>query len=428
MKRLFVFFVLFLGWQGLHGQSLDDSLEVSVNLAEIEISSWKTNTVLKRAIRNLPKMNKGSLMVGEGQITQIIECNDNVVQLSREYGVFSTTGFNIKCDRERACIYDPWILSFISFYNARSLRYNANGKDTLSTAYLDIRSGSSHGLSSWKDDVISYDARRKYIFDIIRVIYLFGPIYSRSISDYSFNLIKTDDPIYCFSFESINYPDKNPLYAKGTVEINVDEMKLSSIRIDRMGMHYAGMYGRIRDDKKETKSDCVDCVFEMDERGEIKYALVHIPWNDSISQYYRPGCGNQSRSRSSAINCLVTECWKTENITDVNKIAGAEKKQKKALSLLLGRGNGGGNFSKYDEDIINKIKWALDVSEAERQLDSKMPIKEQYARQSKDYYSSLLDWAPEYKDNPSPIDSAQNIVFSHMRDNMYDGIMNKKNR
>ena len=65
-----------------------------------------------------------------------------------------------------------------------------------------------------------------------------------------------------------------------------------------------------------------------------------------------------------------------------------EKKQREKLAKILisdiSRYREG---SSYNPDAIEKIDWALDVSDAERQLSRKMPIQEQYRIQSSDYFS-----------------------------------------
>ena len=91
--------------------------ENNITLDEVEILSWSDKSVIKKSIKNLPKKNNGSLLIGKGQLTQIIECNNKVVQLGREYGMYCTNRFNYKRESE---ITDNWVLNFYPFYNARS--------------------------------------------------------------------------------------------------------------------------------------------------------------------------------------------------------------------------------------------------------------------------------------------------------------------
>ena len=166
-----------------------------------------------------------------------------------------------------------------------------------------------------------FDARWKYIFDIIRLIYLYGPVYSRNCSDYVFALTADSGDSYTFSFESSDrYPRKNPLYAKGQMEIDAASMKLKSIRIDNMGIHYAGKYSRREymlkkyPDPHDSRilQDCVDCDFEVNGFGEISYALIHVLWSPTNKQYYKGGCGNQPRANVAGTDFVVTECWKSD--------------------------------------------------------------------------------------------------------------------
>ena len=92
---------------------------------------------------------------------------------------------------------------------------------------------------------------------------------------------------------------------------------------------------------------------------------------------------------------IVTECMKLEPFKiahdkriDESKMSKKEKKQREKLAKILisdiSRYREG---SSYNPDAIEKIDWALDVSDAERQLSRKMPIQEQYRIQSSDYFS-----------------------------------------
>ena len=60
-----------------------------------------------------------------------------------------------------------------------------------------------------------------------------------------------------------------------------------------------------------------------------------------------------------------------------------DKQYKQLISLFKGIGKTPDGNS-YNPEAIDKIDWAFDVSDAERQLSQKMPIREQYELQSKD--------------------------------------------
>ena len=362
---------------------------VNVPLEEVQIEAPSQKTIINKAIGNLHKRTKESISLCNGQLTQIMEANGNVIQLSREYGYYISSSYYEKMRNE----FDGWWHSnFVPVYNARSLRYALDGKTVLPTSYAYPKE-----TYPWSN---SYDARVKYMFEILRAIYLYGPVYSRNYSDYNFRCTDITDDSYLFSFESSDrYPQKNPLYAKGQIEIDASSFKLKSIRIDNMGLLYAGKYSttetalkRYTDyhDEKILK-DCVNSDFNVNEDGEIDYALIHILWSPDNTQYYQGGRGKQPRANVAGTDFMVTECWKSEPPVVPDKKPDQEesfkltdKQYKKLINAFkqIGRNT---DSNSYNPEAIDKIDWALDVSDAERQLSQKMPIREQYKLQSKDY-------------------------------------------
>lgn len=372
--------------------------ENNITLDEVEILSWSDKSVIKKSIKNLPKKNNGSLLIGKGQLTQIIECNNKVVQLGREYGMYCTNRFNYKRESE---ITDNWVLNFYPFYNARSFRYEANGKDTLRTSYLNVLTGVNNKGINWMDDRISYDARNKYMFKVIRLLYLYGPIYSREYSDYIFKMIETDNVDYRFSFESSgNYPNKNPLYAKGIIEIDAQSMMLKTIEIEEMGKYRRKYDGKTTAEEAEKKKyvDYKDCMFKINSIGEIEYALIHLPWDGNNDFDLR----DRVRPRPDDVSCYVTECWQSDTQDIIDK---KNYKFQKMISWnrfyhMMAYGMAGKlSFSKYDKEIIDSIQWAFDVTDAERELNSRTPIEQQYKIQGNDYYSSYLEWNDNITDS-----------------------------
>ena len=360
-------------------------------MPEVQIEALSKKAIIKKAIGNLKKMTKKSYTGGNGQFTQIMEAGGSVIQLSREYGYYFANGYNQKIQNE----WDGfWYLNFVPVYNARSLRYDISGQKVLPKNYDDTSEE-----YPWPNH---YDARGKYMFDIIRLIYLYGPVYSRNWSDYTFTIIDVTPDTYLFSFESSDrYPLKNPLYAKGEIEIDAESMKLKSIRVENMGIHYAGLYSIYKTSLKRYPDyhdekilhDCVDCCFGVDSDGEINYALIHMYWSPSTEQYYKGGRGHQPRPNLDGKDFMVTECWKTEPFKAIpdsigSKMTGEPVNESKIMTFAHSMTYGLGKDSEhnsYNAKAIDKIKWALDVSDAERQLNSKMPIAEQYRLQSSDY-------------------------------------------
>ena len=401
--------------------------EKDIALEEVQIEALSNRSIINKAIGNLHKRTKESISLCNGQLTQIMEADGNVVQLSREYGYYISSSYYEKMRNK----FDGfWHRNFVPVYNARSLRYALDGKTVLPASY-----SYPEETYPWSNH---YDARAKYMFEILRAIYLYGPVYSRNYSDYVFKCIGTTDDSYLFHFEpSDRYPQKNPLYAKGQIEIDAASFKLKSIRIDNMGLLYAGRYSdtekalkRYPDyhDEKILK-DCIDSYFNVNEDGKIDYALIHILWSPDSTQYYKGGRGKQPRANVAGTNFIVTECWKSEPPIVPDKLPGQEKaveltdkEFKKLIAIFKGIGrNPDGNS--YNPEAIDKIDWALDVSDAERQLSQKMPIREQYKLQSKDYSISeeemIVNKELEEADNSPQKKEAQRVVHELIRNNFF---------
>ena len=374
--------------------SFSQERDTVIQLDEVMIEAPSNKTIIRKAIGNLHSLTKESIYGANCQFIQIMESAGKVIQLTREYGYLFENGYS---DKKRNQWDSYWLTNFNPVYNARSLRYDIDGNTVLANSYYSVE-----GLNA--SDF--YDARAKYVFEIIRLIYLYGPVYSRNWTDYTFNLKDVTPDSYLLSFESsANYPAKNPLYAKGQLEVDSESMKLKSIRIENMGMHYASVYSKYEYEierypdshDKRILQDCVDCSFGVDTDGNIDYALIHILWSPDNEQYYKGGRGKQPRNIAAGSDFMVTECMKAEPFKighdkqiDESKMSKKEKKLREKLAKILisdiSRYREG---SSYNPDAIEKIDWALDVSDAERQLDLKMPIQEQYRIQSADHYSTM---------------------------------------
>ena len=397
-------------------------------LEEVQIEALSNKTIINKAIGNLHKRTKESISLCNGQLTQIMEANGNVVQLSREYGYYISSSYYEKMRNE----FDGfWCRNFVPVYNARSLRYALDGNTVLPTSYA-----YPEETYPWSN---SYDARVKYMFEILRTIYLYGPVYSRNYSDYNFKCTGITDDTYLFSFESSDrYPKKNPLYAKGQIEIDAGSFRLKSIRIDNMGLLYAGHYTvtetalkRYTDyhDEKILK-DCVNSDFNVNEDGEIDYALIHILWSPDNTQYYQGGRGRQPRANVAGTDFIVTECWKSEPPIVPDKapdqqgtVKLTDKQYKKLIAALRAIGRNP-DANSYNPEAIDIIDWALDVSDAERQLNQKMPIREQYRIQSSDYYYSFDERIARGEEKgeiiPDQVKAARKELHRIIRNTLFD--------
>ena len=408
--------------------AISQESESVIELSDVQIEVPSNKTIIKKAIGNLKKLTKRSLDGGNGQWIQIMESNGSTVQLSREYGYWFSSGYNTKRSDEWDYY---WRFKFAPVYNARSLRYDSDGKDVLTRNYDSPDEDLPHPNN--------FDARARYISDIIRLIYLYGPVYSRNRADYSFSLKDVTGDSYVFSFESSDrYPLKNPLYAKGELEIDVRSMKLKSIWVENMGIRYAARTVPIKLQLKRYPDymnerflkDCVDCHFSVNSEGSVDYALIHVLWRPSNTQFNCGMHGSQPRPNLDGTDFMVTECFKKEpfspkpdnNTQDVSEITSAFKTMDLGLYGLYTNPDG----STYNPDAIDAVNWALDVSDAERQLDMKMPIREQYRIQATDYHTRFDESLAkgEYDDELEPesqeVIDARRKVHRWIRETLFD--------
>lgn len=410
-----LYLLLFYSALALAQEPIDE-----VTIDEIVVSSHTDKTIIKKSALNLPKKGKRlkGVYIGQGQHTQIIESKNRAIQLSRYYGSYTTSG-------GKRTIGPYPNMDFRPYYNACSLRLNSEGDKELETSHLAFTYGTNDDSQR-----LSFNSYKKYIFEIMSCIYLYGPLFSENVNDYNYKLEEINESVYTYSFEpSSRYPKNNGLYATGNLIIDIETFKLKSILINRMGL--SNVMSTISNNRVLTnkeQNDCIDCRFDIDDNGQICYALVHIPWNSSTKQRLSP----QPRSKASENNHLVTECWKTESCTyltksDIRHLYGSLmsifnldsnsttsipanvllKYQEDSLSTTIKYPNATTPCI-YNDNVIKSIKWALDVSKAEEQLCRFQPINEQYKKQSGVSFTTPKDLIPSHY-----ISSHNNSTKSH---------------
>ena len=206
------------------------SYEYEKVLDEIVIHGISENKILKKARNNIFDLGKeySDFFWGNGQHTQVVECSGKTIQLSREYGFFVNSGYHIKTPKGDEFDNLAYFSNFIPVYNARSLHYGTSTDNVLSRNYLTLE-GSSY------DKKNGYDALRKYVFEIMRYVCKYGPLFT-PLRQYDYTLASVTESEYCFRFISSDrsYPQKNPINARGTLVIDKRTGNLKEIRIDEM--------------------------------------------------------------------------------------------------------------------------------------------------------------------------------------------------
>ena len=106
--------------------------EKDIALEEVQIEALSNRSIINKAIGNLHKRTKESISLCNGQLTQIMEADGKVVQLSREYGYYISSSYYEKMRNK----FDGfWHSNFVPVYNACSLRYALDGKTVLPASY-----------------------------------------------------------------------------------------------------------------------------------------------------------------------------------------------------------------------------------------------------------------------------------------------------
>lgn len=365
-----------------------DGDEQTMELEEVEIKAYRDHTILKKTAAKLPKKSAilNYLTNGQGQHTQVVECNGKAVQLSRYYGIFNTSGAHY-CKLNNSNI--EYLFNFGPELNACSLRLTASGDEVLDPDNLQL----DYQDNGFKEK--SFNSDRKYVFLMMNCIYLAGPLYSGNLKDYKYHLVDNNGTLYTYSFESSGrYPLKNQLYAKGTLVIDIETFTLKSMKVDYMGVHNIIGGPKGIEYSQSTTKDFLDSELLINDKGDIDYALTHLEWNKDIDQIF--DAAYQIRPEPESSHCRVTECWKVENskgwnFTPTQDYINAMKEHPEVLSdvalsfpEIYSTDMSGYSASgcKYLPEKMGSIDWALDVSKAEHELNEFRPIEKQYETMS----------------------------------------------
>lgn len=386
LKTIFTLAVLFMNCQvrGAGRDLVEDSVSFSQMLDEVEIVSVSERRLIKKVQGNLFDLGDdySKFLWGNGQHIQVTKSSGRIIQLSREYGFYTTSGFHVETPSNDTFDAIGHFFSFTPVYNARSLQFGVSGNSVLprSSMYLD-------GEPEIKKK--GYDATCKYVFECMRYICKYGPVFA-PLKQYHYDLESEDNDSYVIRYESSDrfYPKKNPLFAKGTIVVDKKTSQLKEIRVEEMDFLFARYVKKKRDVKSSEKKQAkaTNCIFLFNEYSEPYYASVTIDWDESVPAF--DDQSHQPRPNAAKNDCHVTEYWQSESM-------GVMTLDRYVMScgnpdyLRLLRKLRLPHQSKYDETAVNSIKWVLDVSEYEKALSGQHPIKEQYLQQSDAPYDSF---------------------------------------
>ena len=371
---------------GANSGLVGDSVSYTRILDEVEIVSISERRLIKRVQDNLFDLGNdySRFLWGNGQHIQITESSGRIIQLSREYGFYTTSGFHVETPKSDAFDAIGHYFSFSPVYNARSQQFSVSGSSVLPRSKLYVEGDSETRKKG-------YDALRKYVFECMRYICKYGPVFA-PVKHYRYELESEDENNYVIRYVSSDrfYPKKNPLFAQGTIVVDKKTCKLKEIRVEQMEFLFARYLKKNRDvnSAKQKQARATDCVFRFNEYSEPCYATVTLDWDDSVSDFDDQNC--QPRPYAARNDCHVTEYWLAEstNLMPISWYLMSCGSQD-YLNLLRDRRLPG--QSKYDETAINTIKWIMDVSEYEKSLSVQRPIEEQYLLQSDAPYDSFED-------------------------------------
>lgn len=387
-KCLLLLAVFFLNCQanGANSGVVGDTVSYSRILDEVEIVSISERRLIKKVQDNLFDLGDdySRFLWGNGQHIQITRSSGRIIQLSREYGFYTTSGFHVETPKSDTFDAIGHYFSFSPVFNARSQQFSVSGSSVLPRSYLYIEGNPDARKKG-------YNALRKYVFECMRYIGKYGPVFA-PVKQYRYELESEDESDYVIRFVTADrfYPKKNPIFAKGTIVVDKKTCKLKEIRVDQMEFLFARYVKKNRDvnGNRLKQAKATDCIFRFNEYSEPYYASVTLDWDDSVPDFDDQNC--QPRPNAAKNDCHVTEYWLAES-TNIMPLNWYVMSCGSPDYLKLLRDRRLPKQSKYDETAVNTVKWTVDVSEYEKSLSAQRPIKEQYLLQSDAPFDSFED-------------------------------------
>lgn len=336
-------------------------------LQEVSVKGIPPKTLLAKVSEQLKSFRPKYPLnyYGNAQYEKITECNLSTVEYRNEYGCYFTSG-NVR-------LKEKWDLNyhfyFVPAYSARSFNFQPGVNDTLKKQ---IVTGGR----------LEYDAGNRKIFNAIRSVLLWGPLFTNS-RYYDIKLLDVDSVDYIFTFvaQEKYYPNDIKIYCRGTLKIDKQTFHLKNIHFDYLDYHFYKLTNQTR--PQTPFSTSMDINFAYNATGIYIQSCQQITtWKHNSDQTYG-GIEKPSRRNPAKNHLIEREALRCETFQKI-----PQNKQEKYLlqQTNVASCNPEGEF---DVQIFNSQPQLLKKTKALKELNHYQDIQSQFKHNSnRPYYTT----------------------------------------
>lgn len=356
----------------------------TISLQEVQIKGINSGQLLHSLTEQLSPIKHSYPLNfhGNAHYTKITRCNSTAVEFRDEIGCLLTSG-NVRYK-------EKWDLRnhdyFIPVYTARSYNLTTSG-DTLK-------------IPSMTGSKLEYDAGNMKIFNVIRSIEIWGPLFSK-LKYYDIELTDSDDTYYTFSFYTKKeyYPQKIKILCRGKILVGKNDHRLKQISMNYLDYHFYKLTNMTRANSPFITKALLEFAYN-NSTPYIKTCQVETIWKYNFDEHY--GSIEKPSRRNPAKAHLVEQEYITFN--SLHQIP-KEKQEKYLLQKVVTAAcNPRGE---YQPDIFRKRKLTLNEKIAISEVEQFQKIEEQFQHNSNRWYY------PESKFSSLPLKMEQlNIPVS----------------
>lgn len=346
--------------------------ENSIQLPESIVSVTPVKKLLTQTHKQLQPTYKAKEWIrrfyGNGIYSKAVECNGKNVQLFHEYGLFLTSGNCPQKDK-----FDlAYRLNFIPVYTARSYDLNCSGTDTLK--YISI-------IGNKKREDIRFDATSRKIFNIIRTIYLYAPLFV-SPEYFEFKLTDIDSSFYTihFSTKPECFPRKIKGFSRGILQIDRNNQQLQNITLEYFDYYLYTLSSNPPEKVPYITKVKAQFAYDQEQHAYINQATCETRWKykaDYQTDVY--SIESPSRPFASKNQLIEKESWKIESYRPVPK-------QYQNSEIAVQAGYASHSTGTYDPLFIEKYPNPFATPEAQAFLNRFCEIEQQYKENSNKLY------------------------------------------
>lgn len=359
--------------------------ENSIQLPESVVSVTPVKQLLAQTHKQLQQKYKAKESTcryyGNGIYSKAVECNGKTVQLFHEYGLFLTSGNCPQKDK-----FDlEYRLNFIPVYTARSYDLNCSGSDTLK--YISI-SGNK------KREEIRFDATSRKIFNIMRTIYLYAPLFVTP-EYFEFKLTDIDSSYYTihFSTKPECFPQKVKGFSRGILQIDRKNQQLRNITLEYFDYYLYTLSSNPPEKVPYITKVKAQFAYDQEQHAYIDQATCETQWKykaDYQADVY--SIETPSRPFASKNQLVEKESWKIENYQPIPK-------QYQNTEIAVQSDYASNSAGTYTSLFIEKYPNPFATPEAQASLSRYCEIEQQYQKNSDKLYCTefqITHWDSEF--------------------------------